>query len=73
MLSVFEHRHELLLPLWLCHGGYVFVVVCLSVCLSVSVCLLAKSLATLCTNCQTDLHEIFREGSSLAMGRWTND
>jgi len=33
-------------------GGYVFVVVCLYVCL----------LATLRKNFQTDLHEIFREG-----------
>jgi len=37
---------------YLCQGGYVFVVVCLSVCL----------LATLRKNSGTDLHEILREG-----------
>ena len=41
-------------------GGYVFVVVCLFVCLSVGlfVCLLATSRK----NFRTDLHEIFGEG-----------
>jgi len=37
---------------YLCQGGYVFVVVCLSVCL----------LATFRKNFRTDLHEIFKEG-----------
>jgi len=43
---------------YLCHGGYVFVIVCLSVCL----------LATLHKNFQTDLREIFREG-----WQWANE
>jgi len=41
---------------YLCHGGYVIVVVCLSVCMSV--CLFA----TYRKNSRTDLLEIFREG-----------
>ena len=43
---------------YLCHGGYVFVIVCLSVCL----------LATLHKNFQTDLRELFREG-----WQWANE
>jgi len=41
-------------PAYLRQGGYVFVVVCLSVCL----------LATLRKNLRTDLHEIFRQWAS---------
>jgi len=47
---------------YLCQGGYVFVVVCLSVCL----------LATLCKNVQTDLHEIFTEGCNEPVNKWLN-
>jgi len=44
-------------------GGYVIVVVCLSVCLSVYL------LATLHKNFGTDLHEIFMEGWQWAMNK----
>jgi len=43
---------------YLCQGGYVIVIVCLSVC----------PLATLRKNFRTDLHEIFREG-----WQWTKE
>jgi len=42
--------------------GYVFVVVCLSVCL----------LATLRKNFRTDLHEIFKEGCNGRVNKWLN-
>jgi len=48
--------------IYLRQGGYVFVVVCLSV--RLSVCLLA----TLRKNFRMDLHEIFREG-----WQWANE
>ena len=47
---------------YLRQGGYVFVVVCLSVCLSVFL------FATLRKNSRTDLHEFFREGC-----RWASE
>jgi len=51
-----QYHLFMVLRFYLRQGGYVFVVLCLSVCLFV--CLLA----TLRKNFPTDLHEIFREG-----------
>jgi len=53
-----EYVYSLMFPYYPHQGGYVIVIVCLSVSL----------LATLCKDVQMDLHEIVREGWPL-----TND
>ena len=61
MVSCYDlHRH--CYHLYLCQGGHVIVVVCLSVC----------PLATLHKIFLTDLHEIFREGRQWAYEQMTN-
>ena len=52
LASVTEHYFDYYYYYYIRQGGYVFVLVCLSVCL----------LAILRKNVQTDLHEIFRDG-----------